>query len=383
MVNEEEDILNPNYSVDISYFWDGGDYVRIIIVLYIILSIFFNLLIVISIFLSKKKLSPAGKITLNIIFVNFAHTFTYLYQWVIKNKGNPYTIIGKENGNSIVGYLLAGNPNNMGICKTQSFFLISSSISQDMLINIFFFLINKSKMPEELYIWIAVLCLGYAFPILFTFLYLFFDLLGINDSFCYVKKYMFNQDEKKYERFDGFQRSVNLVYTIRVLNLIFSFFLFVKIIIYVRSRKYSIKYIFKITIILLVQLVTVSIGVIYRASSIFSPEFSNNFAGEYLILNTMDGVLFPVAYIYSNKIYIILYKAFIAKTNKEDSDKENADGEGEGEEEEEEVEKAREEELDSEDSNKNCELSKNPTYEEKSLSISEIKDPNESNNFDS
>ena len=137
-----DDINNPDYSIINPYnFFVGGDYVRVIILLYIFFCFILNILIIIVITISKKKLSFISKITLSILFVNFFHTFSYLYEWVIKIEGKT-TFVGEEKDNTKVGFLLVGNPNDMAACLTQSFSLISSSLSQDFLINIFF-LFNK------------------------------------------------------------------------------------------------------------------------------------------------------------------------------------------------------------------------------------------------
>ena len=89
--------------------------------------------------------------------------------------------------------------------------------------------------------------------------------------------------------------------------------MFFNIIRYVMSKKMKLTYIFKMAFILLVQLVTISIGIIYRISSYFSRHFSANFSGPYLILNTIDGVLFPLSFIITNGIHKILYKKLTGK----------------------------------------------------------------------
>ena len=78
-------------------------------------------------------------------------------------------------------------------------------------------------------------------------------------------------------------------------------------------KKLKIAYIFKMSSILLVQLVTITIGVVYRISSYFSKKFSVNFSGIYLILNTMDGVLFPLSFIVSSGMHKLLIKIITGK----------------------------------------------------------------------
>ena len=310
-----DNIDDPNYSIFSAYnFLIGGDYVRVIILLYILLSTLLNLSIIVSIIISKKKLAFVSKITLSIMLINYIHTISYLYQWVIKIPGKTRTL-GKASSETVVGLLLTGNPNNMGACQAQAFCLISSSISQDFLINTFFFLINKTKIPNIAHIWIGVLIVAFIVPFAFTLFLLLFGALGINDRFCYINKYIYkgNDADNTYEIYSNFKLFVTLVYGIRTINLFFSLFMFFNIIRYVMSKKMKLTYIFKMAFILLVQLVTISIGIIYRISSYFSRHFSANFSGPYLILNTIDGVLFPLSFIITNGIHKILYKKITGK----------------------------------------------------------------------
>jgi len=257
------------------------------------------------------------------MLINFIHTFTYIYQWVVKISGKTKKV-GKENDNTFVGFLLTGNPNNMGACICQAFFLISSSISQDFLINIFFYLINKSNLPNIRYIWLAVLVFAFIVPLIFTLILLLVGALGINDRFCYVNKYVYNnQNSEKYELYEYFELWVTIVYAVRMINLLFSIYTFIKLIKYILRKKMNLAYIFKMASILVIQLVTISIGIIYRISSFFSKTFSANFSGLYLILNTMDGVLFPLSFIISNGMHKILYMKITGKKWGEEEEEES------------------------------------------------------------
>ena len=66
--------------------------------------------------------------------------------------------------------------------------------------------------------------------------------------------------------------------------------------------------------ILLVQLVTITVGIIYRISSYVSNKFSANFSGAYLILNTIDGVLFPLSFLISNGMHRILFQKITGRS---------------------------------------------------------------------
>ena len=51
-----DDINDPNYSILNAYnFFIAGDYVRVIILLYIVFSFILNLIIIFAIFISKKN----------------------------------------------------------------------------------------------------------------------------------------------------------------------------------------------------------------------------------------------------------------------------------------------------------------------------------------
>ena len=135
-------------------------------------------------------------------------------------------------------------------------------------------------------------------------MYYFIGALGINDQFCYAKKFDFeiNDGYINYFLYDKFQLYVMIIYGIRVFNFFFTFFFLIKIIIYVRREKMSKAYIFKSIIIPIIQLFTIFIGVTYRSLNIYSLEVSAKFSSAYLILNTVDGVLFPLIFLFQHKI---------------------------------------------------------------------------------
>ena len=338
-----DDIYDPNYSIFTAYnFFIGGDYVRVIILIYILISTLLNLIIIVAIIIAKKKLSFASKITLSIILINYIHTFSYIFQWVVKIPGKTASIGKSTKNETAIGFLLAGNPNNMKACKAQAFCLISSSISQDLLINIFFFLINKSKLPNTVFIWSAILIFAFILPFAFTLFLLLNGALGINDNFCYINKYNYNPaKENKYEIYTGLRFFMILLYGFRTINLLLSLCMFFKIIRYVISKKLKLSYIFKMSFILMVQLITISIGIVYHIFSRFSRYFTANFSGPYLILNTIDGVLFPLSFIITNGMHKILYKKLTGKNwggeeeeviyPNEDDDDEDDDNNGIGE----------------------------------------------------
>ena len=136
--------------------------------------------------------------------------------------------------------------------------------------------------------------------------------LGINDRFCYVNKFDFEIKDNivEYKEYKPFQIVVIVVYFIRVVNFFGTVYFLKKIISYIRSRNESKLYLFKSIFIPLIQLFTIFIGVIYRVINIFSKEMSVSLSAPYLILNTSDGVLFPVGFFLQNNIWEYSKKLF-------------------------------------------------------------------------
>ena len=110
-----------------------GEYDRITIISFTIFSFILNLMICISIFLSRNKnVSIIIRLTLSILITNFIHVLSYIFQWVtckteITNKND---IIEKYETNLLFNY---------SFCEVQAFMILVSSLSQDYLIIIFFF----------------------------------------------------------------------------------------------------------------------------------------------------------------------------------------------------------------------------------------------------
>ena len=321
-----ENVTNPDYSIlNVKHFFGGTDPIRIVILIYIFLSLILNILNLCVFFITMKKakraIPLANWVMIIVLIVNFVHTFAYFFEWVIKEEvATIYIEVGEINKfNAKVGALLVGNPNKMSSCHAQGFLLISSSISQDILINIFFYMVNSSKQLNEKIVKLIVICLGIAFPFVFTLVLLLTKALGINDQFCYVNKYHFEikNGVVTYDYYKYFQAVVMTVYFIRVVNFVATIFFLIKIISYIKSRKESKLYLFKSIFIPIIQLFTIWIGVIYRVINIFTPETSINLSSTYLILNTSDGVLFPVGFFFQYNIWEYLKKLFSKKKKEE------------------------------------------------------------------
>ena len=328
-----ENILKKNYNFYKSnYFFGIGDEdysadpIRIVKLLYILISFILNLIIIISILKKKrKKFSIALILTGNILIINFIHTFSYSFEWILKeenNNNNEYNnktvYLGEDgyiyNTNSTklkdiiyyeVGGLLINNLENLDVCTTQGFFLIFSAISQDILINLFFFILNQPKIPSKKIIRILVILIGYCIPLIISLIYLFKDGLGINDKFCYIKKFdvVANNSNNPYKYNQSFPILVYILYGFRTANLFISLFLLYKIIKYVRANKLKRIYILKSSAILVIQVITILMGLIYRISSSIDENFARKFTNIFLCVNTLDGIFFPLSYSLSNGIY--------------------------------------------------------------------------------
>ena len=304
-----------NYKFD-KYFF-SGDKIRAVIIVYIIISLIFNVLYLIS-FISILRRKPKKRIHLilmsNILLINFVHTFSYLYEWILQNVNNNNGSLYIDNNgikcvncnnseNHRIGGLLVGNMDNMTACKTQAFFLVFSSLSQDIIINIFFYLINKTNKLKQKIIILFLIGAGYAFPIVFSVIYLVIGAFGLNDKFCFIKKFDFVEDmeltkenQTKYKLDKNYIPLICLFYLIRIINIVISGGFLYKIVNYVAKNKLRKMYIFKSFSFLFVQIIT----------RMINTKFGRNFVDGYLIINTIDGVIFPLSSYFANKMYKLL-----------------------------------------------------------------------------
>jgi len=327
MCDDQKNVTNPYYSINsVENFFGGTDPIRIVIIIYIFLSFILNTIIFITIGftikLRKIKFPMATWIMLSVLLMNFFHTFAYFFQWVIKDDTIQMFEVDINGRNINVGALLTGNPKNIFGCTFQGYLLISTSISQDFLINIFFSLVNATNINEQR-TKILLLVLGIIFPFLFTLFLGIFEGIGINDEFCYVKKFEYSEKGEclVYKYYDNFQYVVMAVYAIRVLNFIVTAFFLRRIWTFVRQKNKPTIYLLKSIFIPIIQLVTVFIGVTYRLINAFDPEISQKLSGVYLILNTVDGVLFPIGFAFQNSLIMQIKKLIQGKNgnqNKED-----------------------------------------------------------------
>ena len=269
-------------------------YDRTIVLSFCFISFILYIIIIISIYLARyKKISIVIRITGSILIVNFINIFSYSFQWVrCKEKldNNKYRIL-----------FLVEKANIFLACKIQSFILLSSSLSQDYLIILFFFVLNKKKMIKMKYINIFII-LSIIFPFIISLLLALFKVFGVNDDFCYIKKYnhIENNEFEPYKNYNAYC----IIYGLKMINFSTSIFLLIKIIKYIQKEK-SIYYIINKLSMLFIHLFKLFIILSYRIITFFidDDKIPNTFKKIYIILSTLDGLLFPLAFSYSNEIY--------------------------------------------------------------------------------
>ena len=299
--NYTQEIINGNYSFfSVVSFFGFDDGIRLIQIIYIIISFILNLIIFVILCKRKnKKYSIALQLNSNLLIINFIHTFAYLLNWVVKFD-QAHKIW--DNGKSYdIGGLLIGNPkNHFGMCLTQGFLLIFSSMSQDMFINIFFYIINKSSIITKKNLTLLCYSLGYFCPFLYALIHLIFGGIGLNDRYCYIKKFEFEDIDYSFNQW--FRPLIIILYTIRGINFIINIISLIKIIKYVYSHNLTYMYILKSSVLLIIQIITITIGIIYRMSNIFKLD-NTTFSNLFLIINTIDGILFPLSFCLSNRVF--------------------------------------------------------------------------------
>jgi hypothetical protein len=307
--NITEEIRSGNYNFfSVKSFFGFDNIVRLIKMINILLNFILILLIIISIIKkNRRKLSISFKLTGNILIMNFIHTLSYIFNWMIYMDEGIGVMDYEDNRIYKIGGLLVGNPRgHLGMCEFQAIMLIFSSLSQEFIINIFFYLINKTSVPSKQKINVILIILGYFAPFVISLLYFCTGGLGINNQYCYIRKYSYDPEKQEYSIFGGYTFFLIIIYVIRVTNLTISFLLMFKIIIYIRKNKLKRRYTLKTSFILIVQMINIIIGIIYRLSHHFSDNYEAS-TSVYLSLNTIDGILLPFSFSLFNGIYSDLF----------------------------------------------------------------------------
>lgn len=294
-----------------------NSYERIIILIYALLSFILNIIIIVSIYLAKnKKISNIIKITGSILVVNFINIFSYTFEWVVcKDDLNEQKKIIE---------LLVGDSESNGLCQLQSLLILFSSVCQDYLMILFFFLVNRRKEIEPMIINILIfLCI--IFPLIISLIYLKIGAFGVNDDFCYLKK--FEKIENKIDYYKDYEQFIIyfiITYGIRTINFSVTIYFFINISKYIIKEKHSFKYIFQKLSIFFIQLFKLFVIIVYRIITLILGNKSFETVGKiYNILSTVDGVLMPLAYILLNEIFCSFFnknkgRKFTIDDNEED-----------------------------------------------------------------
>ena len=298
---------NANNESNINNFFHSFE--RIMVLFYLLLSFILNIIIVISICLIKnKKISIIMRIASSILGINFINIFTYSFQWVLSNNEI-------SNGVFQIELLLvekSKKSNTFYACNLQSFFLLFTSLSQDYLIILLFFIVYKNEIIKPSFINVYIVY-SIIFPIIISIIFLCFKAFGINDDFCFIKKYE-KKNSDNYKVFDAYKIYYIIIYFIRGINFSVIVFLLIKIILYIKKEK-SLSYIINKLSMLFIQLFKLFIILIYRITSMF--YLSNPLRIIYIIFSTIDGLLIPLAFSFSNDIYSIFCRKIKSRRNTE------------------------------------------------------------------
>lgn len=285
-------------------FFNGFE--RKIILSYALISFILNIIIIVSIYLAKnKKLSNIIKLTGSILITNFINIFAYTFEWVTCKEEYKDEYKGESSKTLIIIGLLFGNSESNNTCKLQSLFILFSSMSQDYLMILFFYIVNRRKVIKSMIINLLIfLCI--IFPIIISFLYLKIGALGLNDDFCYLKKYQkYNSTIDLYEVYQPLNYFSIIIYSLRTISFSITIYFLINISKYIIKQKLPITYMFNKLSIFFIQLFKLFIILIYRITNLFI-EANDNVRRIYNILSTVDGVLMPLAYILINRVFCSL-----------------------------------------------------------------------------
>lgn len=318
-----ENIQIGNYNFDVSKYFFNADIFRLIIIIFIIISFIVNVLYFITSLKTKFKdelLQNNLILTRNILFINFLHKFSYLYEWVLQNVDNESSLYANKDNGEIgtienkddknyfrIGGLLVGNMYKMEACKAQGFFLVFTSLSQDILILILFYMINKSTRLSKAKTCIF-LSVGYLCSFIISIIYLSVNGLGLNDKYCFIKKFIFDEKQldKPYQMNSNFILMIIFYYLIRLIFIIISSILLYKIVQYIKKNEYGKGYLIRLSSFLLLQIFSIAFGIMYRIGGMINEKFSRDFVDIFLIVNNLDALVFPLFSFFSNNMYLNL-----------------------------------------------------------------------------
>lgn len=310
-----EEIRKGDYDFFSIELFFAADWVRIIKIIIIFISFLLNLLYIISYIKTKLRKKQPQKNNLSfcfiliiiILIINFLHTFSFLLDWMIYVENDYYELVADNNVYHIGG-LLIGNPSNsMTMCSIQGLLMIFSSLSQDALINIFFYFMDKTEIPDKTTLKLMLIFLGFLIPLLFSFIYLISGNIGINERYCFIKKFNFDSNGYHFNE-ELFLTPSILLYSFRGINLIISLIFLYRMIKYIRQENISNKYIIKILIILITQILSISFELTYFIlDQVIKNDTIYDISDTFLILNTLDSIIFPLIFSFANSTFKNLF----------------------------------------------------------------------------
>ena len=186
-------------------------------------------------------------------------------------------------------------------------------MSQDIIINIFFAFINSGEKKKQYFFSIFLLLGGFAFPALITFSFASLDIIGINEKFCHISKYNLDdevniiENKEKYTQYIIFK---SIIFCIRGINFIITFLYKIITFKYIkRSEKNDKKSLRLISsfFVVFISFFTLIVELVFKLLFFIIPEYENGFYIDiYMLLNSVDSVLLPFAFIIKNKLCVYL-----------------------------------------------------------------------------
>jgi hypothetical protein len=179
-------------------------------------------------------------------------------------------------------------------------------LSQDCLINIFFYFINKSEIPGKYELGIIITLFGYLLTFIFSFIYLITNNFGLNFRYCHLKKFSFSSN--KYFINNNFIGLTVGLYSFRGINLIISSYFLYKIINYIKKEELDKKYILRICAILITQIINIFLELVDMiCDHIANDERLIVISDIFLCINSLDGIILPLIFSLSNSTYSNLF----------------------------------------------------------------------------
>ena len=258
----------------------------IAIFIFAIISFILGMSIIVLSLTVRSKISFTFSLILNIIFSSMIHTISYTFSW-------------KEISESF-------------LCNFQSILLIASSLSEELwvtIVTIQSYISTKEMEKESTMKWSQLLLLyllGYLFPITIALLYFCLDLLGQNDLNCWLKKKYYYQGLGLYCH-KWINIIIVLIFSYKMLRLIDMTQIKDE-----KEKKKAKHYILNILMFPAIQIFGGLVPTIYTIliGAKVDTYILNTLGIITLIVGSLQGVFFPLAYICIQNVRRNLFKCF-------------------------------------------------------------------------